>query len=108
MLLPTVFLGVLALQICAIPSPTSAYPSTYETLAPYKVTNDRDFLRNYQEKYAWFNRFADAFMYPNNTVQANMINSTLFAESVQGRVDMTTTFDGRELNTEVQCLLRLR
>ncbi|KAH8792219.1 hypothetical protein F5882DRAFT_427384 [Hyaloscypha sp. PMI_1271] len=28
------------------------------------------------------------------------INSTLLAEDVQGRIDITRTFDGRELNTE--------
>ena len=56
---------------------------------------------NYQQKLTWFTRFVDAFMYPNNTVEASKINSTLFAENVQGRVDLTSTFDGRELNTEV-------
>lgn len=39
-------------------------------------------------------------MYPNNAVQAKMINSTLFADNVKGRVDVTRTFDGPELNTE--------
>jgi len=61
-----------------------------------------DFLQNYQEKWSWFIRFADAFMYPNNTIEAAKINSTLFSENVQGRVDLTSTFDGRELNTEVR------
>jgi len=56
---------------------------------------------NYQEKYELFIRFADAFMYPNNTAQAADINSTLFSENIQGRVDLTNTFDGQELNTEV-------
>lgn len=32
--------------------------------------------------------------------QAKDINSTIFAEDVQGRVDITRTFVGRELNTE--------
>ncbi len=32
--------------------------------------------------------------------QAKSINSTIFAEDVQGRVDITRTFLGRELNTE--------
>ena len=56
---------------------------------------------NYQQKLSWFLRFADTVMYPNNTAEASKINSTLFAETVQGRVDLTSTFDGRELNTEV-------
>ena len=59
---------------------------------------------NYQEKYDLFIGFADAFMYPNNTAQSDAINSTLFAENIQGRVDLTNTFDGQELNTEV-CLV---
>jgi hypothetical protein len=40
-------------------------------------------------------------MFPNNTIQAATINSTLFSEDIQGRVDLTSNFDGRELNTEV-------
>jgi hypothetical protein len=58
-------------------------------------------LANYQQKLSWFTNFLDAFTYPNDTVQTDMINSTIFAENVQGRVDVTNTFDGRELNTEV-------
>ncbi len=45
-------------------------------------------------------RFSDAFIYPANVKEARAINSTLLAEDVQGRVDITRTFDGRELNTE--------
>ncbi|RFU29087.1 hypothetical protein B7463_g7214, partial [Scytalidium lignicola] len=44
--------------------------------------------------------FLNNYTYPNNVVQAESINSTLFAENVLGRVDITRTFDGRELNTE--------
>lgn len=40
------------------------------------------------------------YLYPNNLKQVNMVNSTLFAEDVQGRVDVTREFYGRELNTE--------
>lgn len=46
------------------------------------------------------NKLGMAFCYPNNTKEAESINSTLFADNVQGRVDLTNTFDGRELNTE--------
>ncbi|KUJ14844.1 uncharacterized protein LY89DRAFT_686477 [Mollisia scopiformis] len=42
----------------------------------------------------------DNFLYPNSTVQAKEINSTLLASDIQGRVDITRTFDGAELNTE--------
>ena len=58
-------------------------------------------LDNYEQKFSLFLNFVEAFMFPNDTIQANMINSTLFAENIQGRVDLTNTFDGRELNTEV-------
>ena len=54
----------------------------------------------YDELYALQTRFLDAFLYPGNKAQAAMVNSTIFAENVQGRVDITRTFVGRELNTE--------
>lgn len=44
--------------------------------------------------------FFDTFVYPNNGAEAKKINSTLFSEDVLGRVDVTRTFNGRELNTE--------
>jgi hypothetical protein len=77
----------------------AAFPGSYST--PSAPPPQNDFLQNYQQKWSWFIRFADAFMYPNNTAQAQTINSTLFSENIQGRVDLTSTFDGRELNTEV-------
>jgi hypothetical protein len=58
-------------------------------------------LTNYKQKYSYFITFLNAFMFPNDTIQADSINSTFFAEDIQGRVDLTNTFDGRELNTEV-------
>lgn len=45
-------------------------------------------------------KLLDNFIYPADVKQAQAINSTIFAENVQGRVDITRTFDGRELNTE--------
>ena len=91
MLFRVVFLWLFTVQVFAIPG---GYPNTPPDNAAEKA--------NYEQKLGWFIRFADAFMYPNNTVEAAKINSTLFADNVQGRVDMTTTFDGRELNTEVR------
>ncbi|KAH7118378.1 hypothetical protein EDB81DRAFT_606846, partial [Dactylonectria macrodidyma] len=44
--------------------------------------------------------FWDNFLYPANLEQAQVVNSTFFAENVQGRVDITGNFPGRELNTE--------
>lgn len=45
-------------------------------------------------------KFWTSFVYPNNVAQAKSINSTLFADDIQGRIDLTRTFDGPELNTE--------
>ncbi len=45
-------------------------------------------------------KFLDNFIYPADIKQARSINSTLLAENVQGRIDITRTFNGRELNTE--------
>ncbi|KAL7935781.1 hypothetical protein V8C35DRAFT_298228 [Trichoderma chlorosporum] len=44
--------------------------------------------------------FMTALKYPNNIKQTNEINSTLFADDVLGRVDITGQFQGAELNTE--------
>ncbi|KAL8932765.1 MAG: hypothetical protein Q9211_006136 [Gyalolechia sp. 1 TL-2023] len=45
-------------------------------------------------------KFLDNFIYPADVIQARAINSTLLSEDVQGRIDITRTFKGRELNTE--------
>jgi hypothetical protein len=45
-------------------------------------------------------KFFNNFIYLADVTQAKSINSTLIAEDVQGRIDITRTFDGRELNTE--------
>lgn len=54
----------------------------------------------YDQLYNLSSTFFNAFLSPNNAVQARKINSTLFAENVLGRVDVTRDFNGRELNTE--------
>lgn len=54
----------------------------------------------FDELYRLQTNFLDNFIYPANVEQAKSINSTLLAEDAQGRVDITRTFDGRELNTE--------
>ncbi|KAG9243982.1 hypothetical protein BJ878DRAFT_95672 [Calycina marina] len=45
-------------------------------------------------------KFYDAFLWPANLEQMAAINSTLLAEDVIGRIDITRNFEGRELNTE--------
>ncbi|CAI7589669.1 unnamed protein product [Penicillium glandicola] len=44
--------------------------------------------------------FWDSFLYPANLEQTQGDASTIFASDVQGRVDITRTFDGDELNRE--------
>ncbi|KAL9103923.1 MAG: hypothetical protein Q9163_001071 [Psora crenata] len=58
--------------------------------------------RNYtfDELYRLQKKLLDAFIYPANRVQAESINSSFFSPDVQGRVDVTRTFEGPELNTE--------
>lgn len=95
-------LSLLMVCVSAVPGNNGGSDCTPTSSAPPSNPTDA----NYQQKLGWFIRFADAFMYPNNTIEASKINSTLFSENVQGRVDLTSTFDGRELNTEV-CYLEL-
>ncbi|KAF2405160.1 hypothetical protein EJ06DRAFT_525706 [Trichodelitschia bisporula] len=54
----------------------------------------------FDEMWKMQTKFWDAFMYPNNVAEAKSINSSLLAPNVLGRVDVTRTFDGPELNTE--------
>jgi hypothetical protein len=49
------------------------------------------------ELYNLTTAFFDAFMAPNNLVEAEKINSTFFSEDVLGRADVTRTFPGREV-----------
>jgi hypothetical protein len=54
----------------------------------------------YSKLYKLQQHFFDRFIYPNNAEEVAKINSTVFAENVQGRVSDTRNFEGRELNTE--------
>ena len=53
-----------------------------------------------QELYEIHKTFLDTFISPANAKEAKKINSTLLSEDVQGKIDVTRTFNGRELNTE--------
>ncbi|KAL9042698.1 MAG: hypothetical protein Q9214_003704, partial [Letrouitia sp. 1 TL-2023] len=55
---------------------------------------------SFDELYTFQKWFLGNFTYPADAVQARSIKSTLLAENVQGRIDITRTFEGRELNTE--------
>ena len=72
----------------------TAVPSISSSSATSQPHYTFDELYNLQVK------FFDNFIYPADVTQAKSINSTLLAEDVQGRIDITRTFDGRELNTE--------
>ncbi|KAL4744822.1 hypothetical protein BDW72DRAFT_199223 [Aspergillus terricola var. indicus] len=54
----------------------------------------------FDELWTLQNTFWDNFLYPANLQQINATDTSVFAENVQGRVDITRTFDGRELNNE--------
>ncbi|KAL2042776.1 hypothetical protein N7G274_004535 [Stereocaulon virgatum] len=71
------------------PSATSYGPS-YNTAPHY----------SFDELFQLQKEFLDNFIYPANQVQAKSVNSSLLAPDVQGRVDITRTFTGQELNTE--------
>jgi len=55
---------------------------------------------NANELFNLTERFITSLIYPANVVQAKSLNSTLLAEDVIGRVDITGLFPGRELSTE--------
>ena len=95
----TLFLagGVALASALATGSAASSYQSldkraTTPSLAQPSFSTD--------ELYDLQTKFLDAFMAPKNAIEAKKINSTLLAPDVQGKIDVTRTFDGRELNTE--------
>ena len=79
---------------------SSSSSSPYFKTISSKSTESNSNLSSHDRMHVVYKVFMDAFMYPNNIVQAKSINSTLFSEDIQGRVDLTNDFDGRELNTE--------
>ncbi|KAL2859316.1 hypothetical protein BJX68DRAFT_261755 [Aspergillus pseudodeflectus] len=54
----------------------------------------------FDELFLMQNSLWDHFLYPANLQQINATDTSVFAEDVQGRVDITRTFNGRELNNE--------
>ncbi|KAF7340322.1 Secreted protein [Mycena venus] len=53
-----------------------------------------------QQMLGFLQQFNTDFSYPRNVEVAKSINYTGFSEDIVGRVDVTETFIGRELNTE--------
>ena len=66
----------------------------------FSTDHSEQALLSHDELSAYYQTFWDAFISPANLAQLMSVNSTLFAEDVFGRVDVTRTFVGRELNTE--------
>ncbi len=54
----------------------------------------------FDELYNLQKQFLNSFISPADQTQAKSINSSLLSEDCLGRIDITRTFKGRELNTE--------
>lgn len=104
------FLALISLTLCEQYTTTAAsFGNHHPTAPPHPTTphHKPSATVNYEtpefsfaELYNLTTRFFDAYIYPANTQQVKAINSTLFAENILGRVDVTRNFNGRELNTE--------
>ncbi|KAJ6016818.1 hypothetical protein N7451_000197 [Penicillium sp. IBT 35674x] len=88
-------------------SPTSFCVTALYALFISGVESTHDFEKDLPKSTFTYNQlwnlektFWDAFLYPANKVQIQGNASTIFASDVQGRVDITRTFDGDELNRE--------
>ncbi|KAL8919211.1 MAG: hypothetical protein Q9172_005084 [Xanthocarpia lactea] len=97
------FLFTLLIAVVATPSygqSPGASPTLERQAANLSSSSGPQPNFTYTQLWELNKRFSDAFIYPANVKEARAINSTLLADDVQGRVDITRTFDGRELNTE--------
>ena len=79
---------------------SSSSSSSYSKTTSLKPIESNSNLSDHDRMHTLYITLMEAFIYPNNIVQAKSINSTLFSDDIQGRVDLTNDFDGRELNTE--------
>lgn len=96
---PFLLISTLALSLVAsAKTTTSSLPASTPTPATSVINNTPHFT--YDELYKLLTNFWDNFLYPADVTQAKAINSTILSENVQGRMDATRTFTGRELNTE--------
>ena len=101
---------------CLSPTTSSTFQATSSTFPPTSTSSQAPtttcvgLLENatisevanftFDELFCLTTRFLDAFIFPNNVIQTESINSTLFAGNIIGRVDATRDFIGQELNTE--------
>ncbi|MCJ1260720.1 hypothetical protein MMC22_000582 [Lobaria immixta] len=77
---------------------SNASISIYPAKTGYGAPRQPSFT--FEELFHLQNRFWKNFISPANEKQAKAINSSLLAEDVLGRIDITRNFEGRELNTE--------
>ncbi len=95
-----------ALALTYLPRQTNAAPD----LAPQKrnpplttsasTNTSSQPCFTFDELYHLQKKFLDSFISPADQLQAKSINSSLLSEDCLGRIDITRTFKGRELNTE--------
>lgn len=77
---------------------SSSFTSNSSSSTSNSSSNQPSFT--FDELYKLQVRFYDNYIWPADVAQAESINSSLLAEDVLGRIDITRTFEGRELNTE--------
>ncbi|MCJ1229429.1 hypothetical protein MMC12_006095 [Toensbergia leucococca] len=90
------------LLFLAISTLSLAHPSSSHYSDPIKRQSSPQPQPSFAfpQLYALQKKFYDNFIYPADQTQAKSINSSLLAEDLLGRIDITRTFEGRELNTE--------
>lgn len=93
-----VMLRGLLLLICVLALSFTVSADTTKSTSSSVINDEPNFT--YDELYKLLANFWDHFIYPADVTQAKAINSTIFSENVEGRIDVTRTFVGRELNTE--------
>ncbi|CAF9912586.1 MAG: hypothetical protein HETSPECPRED_000980 [Heterodermia speciosa] len=84
----------------AVASTLHGLPSNISSTGRGNISASQQPDFTFDELYSLQKQFLDHFISPANVQEAKAINSTLLAEDCLGRVDITRTFSGRELNTE--------
>jgi hypothetical protein len=103
--IPILLLGALALSLVASAKTTTTMSTKKTSTSSSAIVTSTAIINNtpdlgYDELYKLLTNFWDNFLYPSDVTQAKAINSTIFSEDINGRIDVTRTFTGRELNTE--------
>ncbi|KAF7340314.1 hypothetical protein MVEN_01950500 [Mycena venus] len=74
--------------------------SFFYTAVPLVLASSTLAAPTLQQMLGFLQQFNEDFSYPRNVEVAKSINYTGFSEDIVGRVDVTETFIGQELNTE--------